>query len=236
MAKIGLKPNNRGQEMYIIGITGGIACGKSTVSNELRKYGARIINADKMAHWQMSPGGEIYNSYINHFGRDILDEEGLIDRRRVANIVFNDKDELNWINDMAHPILLKHVREQLVINQNEGVTLTVLDVPLLFESGWNKECDETWVVYLKPIRQIKRLMERNNLTQEEATSRINAQLSNRERRLLADKIIDNNGYKSSTRGQVRSLIKRRFPHLLKVYNDYKQKQIERQIERLLGIE
>ena len=222
--------------MYIIGITGGIACGKSTVSNELKKYGAKIINADKMAHWQMSPGGEIYNSYIDHFGKDILDEEGLIDRRKVADIIFNNKAELNWVNDMAHPILLKHVREQLVKNQNEGVTLTVLDVPLLFEAGWDKECDETWVVHLKPVKQVKRLMERNNLTQEEAEARIKAQLNSKERRLKADKVIDNNGYKTSTRGQIRSLIKRRLPHLIKVYNKYKKEQIERQIERLLGIE
>ena len=87
--------------MYIIGVTGGIACGKSTVSNDLKKYGAKIINADKLAHWQMSPGGEIYQAYINHFDREILDEEGFIDRRKVSNIVFNDKTELNWINNMS---------------------------------------------------------------------------------------------------------------------------------------
>ena len=222
--------------MYIIGITGGIACGKSTVSNELRKYGAKIINADKMAHWQMSPGGEIYQAYINHFGMDILDEEGLIDRRKVATIVFNDKAELDWVNNIAHPILLKHVREQLVKYQNAGVTLSILDVPLMYEAGWDRECDEVWVVHLKPGKQIKRLMERNNLTQEEATSRINAQLNNKERRQRADQVIDNNGYKSATLGQIRRLIKRRFPHLLKFYKRYKTEQIERQIERLLGIE
>ena len=222
--------------MYIIGVTGGIACGKSTVSNELRKYGARIINADKLAHWQMSPGGEIYQAYINHFDREILDEEGFIDRRKVSNIVFNDKTELDWINNTAHPILLKYVREELIKNQSEGVTLSVLDVPLLFEAGWDKECDEVWVVHLKPMRQIKRLMERNNLTQEEARARIHAQLNNKERRLRADKVIDNNGYKSSTLGQIRKLIKRRFPHLLHQYKKYKKEQLERQIERLLGIE
>ena len=114
--------------------------------------------------------------------------------------------------------------------------MSVLDVPLLFEAGWDKECDEVWVVHLKPMRQIKRLMERNNLTQEEARARIHAQLNNKERRLRADKVIDNNGYKSSTLGQIRKLIKRRFPHLLHQYKKYKKEQLERQIERLLGIE
>ena len=206
--------------MYIIGITGGIACGKSTVSKELHKYGAKIINADKMAHWQMSPGGEIYQEYINHFGKDILNEEGLIDRSKIANIVFNDKSELDWINNIAHPILLKHVREQLVANQDTGVTLTVLDVPLLFEAGWDRECDEVWVVHLKPGKQIKRLMERNNLSQEDAAARIKAQLNSKIRRQKADKVIDNNSFKSSTRGQVRSLIKKRFPHLLVNYRKF----------------
>ena len=222
--------------MYIIGVTGGIACGKSTVSNELSKYGAKIINADKMAHWQLSPGGEIYKAYIDHFGSDILNEEGLIDRQKVAAIVFNDKEQLNWINEMAHPILLKHVRQRLVQYQNAGVTLVILDVPLLYEAGWDRECDEVWVVHLKHGRQVNRLMERNNLTLEEAESRIKAQLSGKTRRKLADVVIDNNGFKSSTQKQIRRLIRRRFPHLIRNYNRFRQRQIQEQIERLLGIE
>ncbi len=219
--------------MYIIGITGGIACGKSTVSNELKKYGAKIINADDMAHWQMAPGGEIYNEYIYHFGKDILDEEGLINRRKVADIVFNNKVELNWINSMAHPILLRLVREKLVKYQNSGVKLAVLDVPLLYEAGWHTECDEVWVVYLKYSRQINRLMERNNLTFEQAEARIKVQLSSKEKRKRADKVIDNNGYKSSTRKQVKKFIKRKFPDLVDTYYElYNQ----RYFERLLGIE
>ena len=188
--------------MYIIGVTGGIACGKSTVSNELSKYGAKIINADNMAHWQLAPGGEIYNAYIDHFGRDILNEEGQIDRQKVASIVFNDKEQLSWINEMAHPIILKHVRQRLVQYQNEGVRLAILDVPLLYEAGWDKECDEVWVVHLKYGRQINRLMERNNLTLEEAESRIKAQISGKTRRKLADVVIDNNDSKSSTQKQI----------------------------------
>ena len=222
--------------MYIIGVTGGIACGKSTVSNELNKYGAKIINADKMAHWQLSPGGEIYEAYIRHFGKNILNDEGLIDRRKVSAIVFNDKNELKWINKMAHPILLKHIRERLVKYQGEGITLVVLDVPLLFEAGWNKECDEVWVVHLKYSRQVNRLMERNNLTLEEAEGRIKAQISSKERRRMADVVIDNNGYKSATRKQIRRLIRSRFPHLLKIYNRFVKKQMKERIERLLEID
>ena len=222
--------------MYIIGVTGGIACGKSTVSNELSKYGAKIINADKMAHWQLSPGGEIYNAYIRHFGRDILNEEGIINRQKIASIVFNDKEQLDWINETTHPILLKHVRQRLVEYQNLGITLVILDVPLLYEAGWDKECDEVWVVHLKYSRQITRLMERNNLTLEEAESRIKAQISGKARRKLADVVIDNNGYKSATQKQIRRLIRSRFPHLIKNYKRIMQRQIQKQIERLLGID
>ena len=222
--------------MYIIGVTGGIACGKSTVSNELSKYGAKIINADKMAHWQLAPGGEIYKAYIDHFGIDILNEEGLIDRRKVAAIVFNNKDELKWINEMAHPILLRYIRERLVKYQSEGLKLAILDVPLLYEAGWDRECDEVWVVHLKHGRQVNRLMERNNLTLEEAESRIKAQIPSKERRKRADVVIDNNGYKSSTQKQIRRLIRRKFPHLIRNYNLFKQRQIQNQIERLLRIE
>ncbi|MBR2178981.1 MAG: dephospho-CoA kinase [Selenomonadaceae bacterium] len=222
--------------MYIIGVTGGIACGKSTVSNELSKYGAKIINADKMAHWQLSPGGEIYNAYIEHFGSDILNEEGLIDRRKIAGIVFNDEEQLAWINEIAHPIILKHVRQRLVDYQIAGVSLVILDVPLLYEAGWDRECDEVWVVHLKHGRQVNRLMERNKLTLEEAEGRIKAQISGKERRKRADVVIDNNGFKSSTQKQIKRLIRRKFPHLIRNYSKFKQKQIQEQIERLLGIE
>ena len=213
--------------MYIIGITGGIACGKSTVSNEITKFGGKVINADNIAHWQMAPGGEIYKAYIRHFGKDILNDENLIDRRKVAAIVFNNKSELDWINGTTHPLLLRLMREKLVEYQNKGVPLIALDVPLLYEAGWDVECDEVWVVHLKHNSQVKRLMERNNLTLEEAQARIGAQMSGKERRRRADRVIDNNNYKSSTRRQVRRLILRRFPHLLANYNNYKQQQIER---------
>ena len=160
----------------------------------------------------------------------------IINRQKIASIVFNDKEQLDWINETTHPILLKHVRQRLVEYQNLGITLVILDVPLLYEAGWDKECDEVWVVHLKYSRQITRLMERNNLTLEEAESRIKAQISGKARRKLADVVIDNNGYKSATQKQIRRLIRSRFPHLIKNYKRIMQRQIQKQIERLLGID
>ena len=221
--------------MYIIGITGGIACGKSMVSFELSKYGSKIISADNIAHWQMEPGGEIYESYVRHFGEEILTEDGQLDRKKIGSIVFNDKSELNWINEITHPIILKYIRERLVRYQNKGIPLVVLDVPLLYEVGWDKECDEVWVVYLKQGRQLQRLMERNNLTTEEAEARIKVQMSNKEKRLRADKVIDNNGYRKATRRQIQRLISRKFPHLFAKYEALRKRREVRRIERLLGI-
>ena len=206
--------------MYIIGVTGGIACGKSMVSNELRKFGARIISADNMIHWLMKPHHEIYNSYVNHFGSDILLKNGQLNRRKIASIVFKDKSQLEWINNETHPILLKLIRERIVAYQRKGVSVVVLDIPLLFEAGWDKECDEVWVVYLKKSLPIKRLMERNQLTQEQAEARIGAQLSAKERLMRADIIINNSTDKTDTRLQVKRLMERKFPHLLKKYIKY----------------
>ena len=223
--------------MYIIGITGGIACGKSTVSNEISKYGARIINADSMIHWLMTPNEEIFNAYVNHFGKNILNEEGLIDRKKVASIVFNDETQLKWINDTTHPILLKHVRERLVKYQKIGTPLVVLDVPLLFEAGWNKYCDEVWVIYLNPEKQIQRLINRNNMTEEEATSRIKAQLNNDEKIRKADVVIDNSLSIKFTRKKIKNLIQNRFPHLVKSYEDNKKfKSFYLAMERFMKIE
>ena len=205
--------------MYIIGITGGIACGKSLVSNELKKYGARIISADKMAHWLMSPCNEIYNEYVKHFGEGILQENGWLNRKKIAKIIFNDKNELKWVNEMAHPILRRYVRERLIAYQRKKRSLIVLDVPLLFEAGWEIECDEVWVVILDRDKQIQRLMKRNHLNLADAESRIEAQLNDEERRKRADVIIDNNLDRENTCDQIRRQIEKKFPHLIKNYEE-----------------
>ena len=220
--------------MYVIGITGGIACGKSTVSNELRKYGCKIINADNMAHWQMSPDGEIYQAYIKHFGKEILNDEGRINRQKIAEKVFNDKSELDWINRITHPILLKYLRTNLVKYQQEGIPIAVLDVPLLFEAGWDKECDEVWVVQLKPSLQIKRLTERNQLSQEEAEHRIGAQINFEKRLKMADEIINNGKNKKRTRAQIRKLMAKKFPHLISNYEKYQRKLKTRIATNIFG--
>ena len=199
--------------MYIIGVTGGIACGKTVVSYEIKKYGAEVISADNLVHEMSEPGRPIYNAYIEHFGEDILNFEGKLDRRMIACIVFNDPSEKEWIDRTTHPMILNAIRDRLVENQSKGVPITVLDVPLLFEAGWDYMADEVWVVWLNRKRQFRRLMYRNRISYLEAAARINAQMSLLEKRALADVTINNAKNKYELKKKVQRLMNARFPNL-----------------------
>ena len=199
--------------MYIIAVTGGIACGKTVVSSEIKKFGAELISADAIAHELSAPGQPIYNAYVKHFGTDILDSDRNLDRRAIAGIVFNNIEERRWIDETTHPILLNRVRERLVECQAQGFPIAVLDVPLLFEAGWEYLADEVWVVCLTKARQLRRLMFRNNLSRKEASARINAQMDLWEKRRRADFVILNNKTRSRLKGFIQHVMNRKFPHL-----------------------
>lgn len=199
--------------MYIIAVTGGIACGKTVVSREIQKFGAVIISADRIAHALSRPGRAIYNAYVEHFGRGILDAEEKLDRRAIAGIVFNDPEQRKWINQTTHPLLLNRVRDKLVKFQERGVPIAVLDVPLLFEAGWEYLADEVWVVCLNRGKQFRRLMFRNQLTPSEAEARINSQMSIKDKRERADRVINNNRTRATLKRRVQEVMNRQFPHL-----------------------
>lgn len=187
--------------MYIIGLTGGISCGKSAVAETLRRYcGAVTLDIDKVTKWLTEPGGVLFNLYVRHFGSYVVTREGLLNRRLIGEIIFNHPDEREWINSVAHPMLLNHARQFLVDCQESGARLVVLEVPLLFEAGWEHLFDEIWAVYTKRKVQIQRLMLRDKLTRQQALSRINAQMSVQEICKRADfKIKNIGGYKSIRR-------------------------------------
>lgn len=199
--------------MYIIAVTGGIACGKTVVSREISKFGAKIISADAIAHELSEPGQPIYNAYVRHFGTSILDSDDQLNRKKIGGIVFNDMKERKWIDYATHPLLLNSVRENLVYAQECGYPIAVLDVPLLFEAGWDYLADEIWVVWLSKARQFRRLMYRNKLNMFEASARINAQMDVRKKRALADVIINNNRPRPELKAYVEKLMNRKFPHL-----------------------
>ena len=183
--------------LYIIGLTGGISCGKSAVAETLRRYrGATCLDIDKVTRWLLEPGGELFDIYVRHFGGYVVTREGYLNRKLIGEIIFNHPDEREWINSVAHPILLNKARDFLVECSEAGIRLVVLEVPLLFEAGWEHLFDEIWAIYTTPGTQLQRLMKRDKLTMQQALSRINAQMSPKEIRKRADvKIKNYGGYK-----------------------------------------
>lgn len=195
--------------MRIIGLTGGIACGKSTVSAYLQKKGAVIIDADKVS-WQLSePHNAVWQAYVNHFGTKILNADNSLNRRLIGKIVFTDKEEKNWMNKNLHPIIKETVLRQIEQCRKNKVKVVVLDIPLLYEAGWDKLADEVWVVKISRQLQIKRIQDRDNLTVAEAESRIDAQMPLEEKANRADVVIDSSTAPEITMQEVERICKQR---------------------------
>ena len=142
--------------MLIIGLTGGIACGKSAVSDELKKFGAVTLDIDSVTHELLEPEGALFETYVQHFGKYIVAVDGLLNKKIIGEIIFNHPDERAWINSVAHPVLLNAARDFLEKCANDGVEIAVIEVPLLFEAGWEFLFDEIWAVYVGRSRQMWR--------------------------------------------------------------------------------
>ena len=135
--------------MISIALTGGIACGKSAVSHFMRKkFKAATLDIDDITHQLLLPGNLLFELYIKHFGQDILNVNGTINRRIVADIIFNDINERLWINSCSHSILLNHARDFLVDCHASGTRFALVEVPLLFQCGWQNLFDRTWLVII----------------------------------------------------------------------------------------
>jgi len=194
----------------IIGLTGGIACGKSTVSTELRARGAAIIDADALAHELSQPHQPLFNAYVQRFGREIVTENGTLDRAAIARRVFADPAVRAEVDAIAHPLIRMAAEERLRAARDENKRAAVLDVPLLFEAGWDALADETWVVALPREEQLARLLARDTSMDEgEARARIAAQMPLAEKCARADVIIDNSGTKEEIREYIGKLWKER---------------------------
>ena len=196
--------------MKIIGLTGGIACGKSTVSAELRALGAAIIDADALAHELSQPHQPIYNAYVERFGREIVTADGTLDRAAIARRVFSDPAVRAEVEAIAHPIIRRAAEERLRAAREESKRAAVLDVPLLFEAGWDALADETWVVALPREEQLARLLTRDtSMDADEARARIAAQMPLAEKCARADVVIDNSGTVEEIREYIGKLWKER---------------------------
>ena len=196
--------------MKIIGLTGGIACGKSTVSKALRALGACIIDADAVAHELSQPNQALFNAYVQRFGMAIVTPGGTLDRAVIARLIFTDPTMRAEVEQISHPLIRRAVEERLRMAEKEQKRAAVLDVPLLFEAGWDALVDEVWVVALPPEEQLTRLLARDKTMSEgEARARIAAQMPLAEKCVRADVVIDNSGTKEETREYVGKLWEKR---------------------------
>ena len=187
--------------MYkVIGLTGGIASGKSTASDYIRSLGFEVLDADVYARKVTEKDSAGYHKIIEAFGTDILDENKEIDRRKLGEIIFNDPKERKKLNGISHPEIrrMMNADQEAFLKHNH----VFLDIPLLFENGLDKNCDITITVYVTKENQMERLMERNNLTEKEAASRVNSQMSLDEKKDLSDHAFDNNGDKKELYNQI----------------------------------
>ncbi len=197
--------------MRIIGLTGGIASGKSTVSRLLREaHGAVILDADAAAYEVAEPEAPLWRAYVERYGRErVLRPDGTLDREAVADIVFRDASERTWMDETAHPMIKRALLARLEECRAAGEKTVVLDVPLLYEAGWENIADEVWVVYLDRETQLRRLMERNGLSEDAARARMASQMSLEEKKRRADVVIDNGGTREETAAQVKAAFEKR---------------------------
>jgi len=190
----------------IIGLTGGIASGKSTVASMLKKGGIPVIDADVESRLAVEKGEEAYDRIVNHFSKNILLEDGSIDRAKLGEIIFNNNEERMKLNEIVHPAVRKRMLQKKEHAENNGEPVIILDIPLLFESEFTELVDKTLLVFVDEDIQLQRLMERNHYSRQEALARIHSQMPLTEKKRLADVIIDNNGSIEQTELQLKNVL------------------------------
>ncbi len=178
--------------MTILGITGGIGAGKSVVTEIFSTLGADVVDADKIAREIMNKGHDAYNEVVKEFGEDILDDNGNIIRKKLASIVFGDKNKLEALNKITHGYIFAEMNKQISSSIAE---LVCLDVPLLFASDFPIKCHKTLVVTADDEVRIHRVIKRDNCTKEQVQERMNKQLKQEDMVKLADFVIENNDEK-----------------------------------------
>jgi dephospho-CoA kinase len=192
--------------MPTIGLTGSFGCGKSTVAAMFKRLGAKVIDADQVMRDLLAPGGKCVKKVAKVFGHAILATSNKIDRTALAKIVFQDPRELKKLTDILYPVGLKDIKKQ--IKAAKTAKFVILDVPLLFESGWDKLADVTIVVQSNQNIQIKRLLKRTGLTKADIIRRIKSQMPIKEKLQRADIIIDNRKTLHQTYAQVKAIVHR----------------------------
>jgi dephospho-CoA kinase len=192
----------------IIGLTGGIASGKTLVANEFKKLGASVIDADTIAREVLKPGEEPHKEVVEEFGREILTESGEIDRAKLGEIVFNDCEKLKKLNQLTHPEIIRRMEEDVEdIIKSEPGRIIVLNAPLLIEVGLHTKVDHVIVVYADDEKLVERIISRDELKRNEALQRLSCQMPLKEKIEYADHVIYNSSSKEETIDQVGAIFK-----------------------------
>ena len=178
---------------YLLGLTGGIATGKSHLSGVLREAGAWIVDADGISRALTAPGGEALPLIRKGFGDSVFHDDGTLDRKALGALVFGDAGRLQKLNDIMHPLIFGRMHTLIAEADEAGAPVTVLDVPLLYETRLDRICREVWCAWIPRDIQLKRLMARDGLTRAQAEARIRSQMSAWEKRTRADRYIDTRG-------------------------------------------
>ena len=189
----------------IIGITGGIASGKSTVTEFLRQKGFQVVDADAVVHQLQKSGGRLFQVLVEHFGEKVLLENGELNRPLLASLIFSNPEEQEWSKRTQGEI----IREELAALRNQFAqteALFFMDIPLLFEQNYASWFDETWLIYVNRDVQLERLMKRDQISKEAAESRLNSQWPLERKISLASHSLDNNGNQEQLIAQVVQLL------------------------------
>ncbi|WP_142329574.1 dephospho-CoA kinase [Bacillus sp. es.036] len=191
-----------------IGLTGGIASGKSTVAEMIRRYDIPIIDADVMARKVVEPGEPALQDIFRLFGDDMKAEDGGLDRKKLGAVIFKDEEKRKVLNRILHPAIRKGMLDQAAALKEQGSAHIVFDIPLLFESQLTHMVDQTLLIYVDAKTQLSRLVERDGSTEEEAFDRIQSQMPIEEKKELADDVIDNTGTREETEEQLNNILKK----------------------------
>lgn len=192
--------------MKIYAITGGIASGKSTFSELIKQKQLPFVDCDALVHEAYAPGKAIFEAVVAHFGIELLNEEGLVDRKRLGQLIFNDSKARNELNEITHPIVKKLIEARLKEYERLGAQYAFVDVPLLFEGDLDKDYDGSILIDTEESLQLQRLMQRNALPEVEAKNRIATQMPLAEKRKRATYVVSNNSTVEAFISQAEALI------------------------------
>lgn len=198
--------------MLVIGLTGNIGSGKSTVARMLKELGALVIDADQVSREVCEPGKPGWQAIMQHFGNSVFLPDGTLNRRKLGEIVFGDRDRLALLNFLLHPLIVARIKEELERARTGPWDVAVVDAALLYEVGLDAAVDVVWFVVADDHVRLKRIMARDGLTEEAALSRMQSQEPQWQKALRADAVIDNSGSLEETRRQVLELWRKLVGH------------------------